>query len=170
MYDKNFATWRFELTLYPKLNLYRCVVTKMYNFVWWDMVKIYPKCKRPCITMTKLLCGTNCLAVNKNVHLDRQLRLCSMCNLDEIEDTHHFILNCRAYTDLRHCLFETLHVEMSESGFQIVSNLSRQILLLVLLGLEIPIQYEDLVMLRYITCIHVHKMYQLRSVVDQDDT
>ena len=40
MHDKNFCDWRFEVKLYSKLDIFRQVVLKMYDYVWWDLVKI----------------------------------------------------------------------------------------------------------------------------------
>ena len=35
------------------------------------------------------------------LNLERNQRVCSMCNLNDIEDEFHFILRCPAYNDLR---------------------------------------------------------------------
>ena len=35
------------------------------------------------------------------LHLERNERVCSMCNSNDIEDEFHFILRCPSYNELR---------------------------------------------------------------------
>ena len=38
---------------------------------------------------------------DRYLNLERNQRVCSMCNSNDIEDEFHFILQCPAYNDLR---------------------------------------------------------------------
>ena len=48
-------------------------------------------------------CSSHKLMIEKGryLNLERNQRVCSMCNLNDIEDEFHFILRCPAYNDLR---------------------------------------------------------------------
>jgi hypothetical protein len=39
-------------------------------------------------------------------NLDRHERVCSMCNLNVVEDEYHFILQCEKYIDVRRRYFK----------------------------------------------------------------
>ena len=85
-----------------------------------------------------------------------------MCSSNEAEDVKHFVLKCNAFRDLQDGLFATLRAEMSNDGFCNVTRLNMDLLILLLLGLKYPIYHLDLMVLRYLTCIHIHKMYKTR--------
>ena len=53
--------------------------------------------------ITKMRCSSHKLMIEKGryLNLERNQRVCSMCNLNDIEDEFHFILRCPAYYDLR---------------------------------------------------------------------
>ena len=48
-------------------------------------------------------CSSHKLIIEKGryVNLERNQRVCSICNLNDIEDEFHFILRCPAYNDLK---------------------------------------------------------------------
>ena len=77
--DRDHACWRFELTLYPRLRVYRSLFHERGLICWWKLSKVLPYLKKPCISMVKLVCGNSVLAEFKNVELDRSLQLCPMC-------------------------------------------------------------------------------------------
>lgn len=166
MYGETFAGWRFELTLYSKLSMYRQIVIKLYDYVWWDMVKIFPLCKKPCITMTKLLCGTNVLAINTMLHVPQNERICQLCNMNTVENLDHFVLNCPEFAELRAILFGTLEVELQEETRLLFNSLSKEMILLVLLGLEFPFSHNELTLLRYISSVSIHRMYIKRKSLE----
>ena len=166
MYSKIFAEWRFELKLYPSLVIYRQIVTKMYNFVWWELVQMYPKCKKPCITMTKLVCGRNRLAINTQHEKEYEARICKYCTNNVVEDLMHFVLKCPIYDDIRNSLFCTIMCELSYEGSMIFNRLKDQTKLLLLLGLEYPLLIEDKFILRYISSVHINQMYKKRCSLD----
>ena len=141
MYEKTFCDWRFEVKLYSKLDIFRQVVLKMYDYVWWDLVKIYPKCKKPCITMLKSLCGSNILSVNTQHDVERKYRYCITC-INEVEDIYHFVMICPMYYDIRSSLFNCIKSEIGDESFYCFNLLNDHMKMLVLLGLDYPIPKE----------------------------
>ena len=115
--------YRFEVKLYSKLDIFRQVVLKMYDYIWWDLFKIYPKCKKPYITMLKLLCGSNVLAVNTQHDVERKDRNCKICT-DEIEDLYHFIMICPMNCDIRSSLFRCLKSEIGNESYYSITVLN----------------------------------------------
>jgi hypothetical protein len=48
-------------------------------------------------------------------NLDRHERVCSMCNLNVVEDEYHFILQCEKYIDVRYICKTIIRNEMKLS-------------------------------------------------------
>ena len=57
------------------------------------------------VTTTKLRLSDHCLAIEKgrrrSPKIDREDRLCQICNEEFIEDEKHFLLKCENYSDVR---------------------------------------------------------------------
>ena len=115
VWDLEFKRWRQELKLYRNLLLFRTVILRIEMCVWWDMAKHFTYLKRACINIMKLLTGNNCLRVHKDVSITRDLRICKLCMLREIEDEYHFIMNCPVFSsereDLKYDICSKLSVE-----------------------------------------------------------
>ncbi len=158
--------WRFQLTLFPKLKIYRIVNTEFKVSCWWILAKKYPFLKKPCCTMIKLLCGSNILAVNINVSVPRSQRHCLICNTGDTEDLFHFMSNCVEYVYIRDGLHEKLLFHLSPEGREIYINLSKYMRTLVLLGLNFPMPNEDIWCVRYFSCICVNNMYIYRKSLE----
>ena len=54
--DRVFADWRFSLNLYPKLTIFKTVVSDIKPICWWDMAKALKGIQ---ISMSKQLCWLN---------------------------------------------------------------------------------------------------------------
>jgi hypothetical protein len=58
-----------------------------------------------------------------NRRTERHLRLCSLCNKNDIEDEYHFIIICPLYTDLRKKIIKRFyHIRPSVSKFVDLMN------------------------------------------------
>ena len=57
------------------------------------------------VTTTKLRLNDHCLAIEtghrRSPKIDREDRLCQICNEEFIEDEKHFLLKCENYSDVR---------------------------------------------------------------------
>jgi exonuclease III len=159
--DNTFAHWRFEIMLYSKLSIYRIINNFMEPSCWWVLAKALPFLKSPCCTMVKLMCGSNCLAVNKKCELPRSDRLCTQCNV--VEDVIHFIMFCTITAPLKEELYKVILNELSTDGRRFWSELSSIMQLYILLGLDFPLPSYDLYVIRHFGCIFVHRMYKLRK-------
>ena len=162
--DVTFASWRFEIKLYSKLSLFRVVVTSIKPSCWWMLARTMPCLKIPCCTMIKLLCASNVLAVNKKCNLPRSERLCIQCNT--VEDTLHFIMSCNIFSTIRNELTMLIFHNLSIEGRLMWSQLGEVMQMYILMGLEFPLPSYDLYIIRYFSCIYVHRMYKERKALE----
>ena len=55
--------------------------------------------------LTKLRLSSHKLRIESDRHIrnrtPRELRYCILCNVNDVEDEHHFVLVCPAFTELR---------------------------------------------------------------------
>ena len=90
------------------------------------------------ISLSKLRCSAHNLLVETGRHSnsDYENRICRLCNLNKIEDTFHFVMECPFYSDIRNTHLPTLlNTNMSLETFynlfhgqkELISNLSRYI-------------------------------------------
>ena len=48
------------------------------------------------------------IVTGKWYKIEKELRLCNLCNLDAIEDEFHFLLNCDNFSELRNSTFQEI--------------------------------------------------------------
>ena len=157
---------RFELSLFPKLVIFRIVHTLTQPLCWWQLCKLYPFLKKPCCTMLRLLGGCNILAVNVKHECDRKLRICIHCDLNKVEDLEHFILYCTKFTDQRLSLWSQIQDNLSVELKSVWNGLSKYMKFLIIMGLDFPMLACDLNMIRYFACINVNNMYVKRRALE----
>ena len=163
MSDSVHKKWRFQLTLYPKLNIFRIVNTECKISCWCIMAKMYPFLKKTCCTMLKLLCGSNRLAVNTDTLLPRNQRLCIYCTLHVVEDLYHFVVECPKFADLRDKLHVLINENISIENVTTMHNLSEYMKFLIFVGLDFPLKGCDIWVIRYYSCIYLNNMYVRRK-------
>ena len=156
--DRDHANWRFSLTLYPKLAIFRTVVQNCEPICWWHLAKSQPYLKQTCITVVNLLCGNSILAQYKDITVPRMDRICKLCNLGVVEDAAHFILQCPHFSDQRNVLLSNVRFGLSDEGKILWDDLEVIMKMYVLLGMDFPFQADDLLHIRTQT----HTMYTKR--------
>ena len=164
--DRDHATWRFELSLYPRLRIYRVVVSVRSNICWWRLAKNLPFLKKPCATMVRLVCGSSVLAEFKQVQLPRDQRLCKQCLSNVVEDLYHFVMHCSCFSYSRTSMFDSIRSSLSMSGCILWDSLGIIMQANVIMGLDFPFSHDDIFLIRKIACISVHKMYFQRSSLE----
>ena len=160
--EKVFANWRFTLTLYSKLDIYRIVFPKAGPVCWWQLSKALPFMKNACVVMMRLLSGTHVLAVSKLAVLPRDERVCNQCNNRATEDVYHFIIECPKWANIRSNMLRTIEMLLPEDILEQWSSLSNGMKLYILMGLEYPFPCELICAIRYVSCVHIQKMYNAR--------
>ena len=64
------------------------------------------------VTTTKLKLSDHCLAIEtgrrRSPRIDREDRLCQICNEEFIEDEKHFLLKCENYSEVRNAFFNNV--------------------------------------------------------------
>ena len=160
------SNWRFEISLYPKLRLYRIIQTCIQPSCWWLLAKSLPFLKRPCCTMIRLLCGSNVLAVYKRCEIAREERVCKNCTYGDIENVLHFVMQCPKFTNYRQDLLYLIESSLSCESTQIWERLSDQMKLFIIFGLQFPFKREELYLINYFSCIVLHKMYIARRSLE----
>ena len=157
--DVNHSRWRFEICLYPKLKFLRIVHSNTQTSCWWLLARSLPFLKRPCCTIIRLLCGSNVLAVNSKCDKPRSARICENCALNRVEDLMHFIMYCNINNHIREELMLSIQNQLSFEGWELWRQLSDEMKMYILLGMQFPFSREDLFAIRYGSCIALHKMY-----------
>ena len=163
--DKTHSEWRFLLSLYPKLDVYRVIVQKSSLLCWWELVKSLPFLKKACVVIVRLLSGCHILKVAQKLDVDRQYRICDNCDSGKVEDLYHFVVECSKWKEVRGCMFRTI-----DQSIDIQSEwhmLSLKMKFYLLFGLEYPLPPDELFAIRYSSCVHVLKMYKLRKAAVQ---
>ena len=157
-----FQRWRFSLVLYPKLQAFRNVVHRWEPICWWKAAKALPYLKQSCVSVVKLLCGSNVLLVNTQCNLPRYERICNLCNCNEVEDNLHFIFHCPRWGAIRAGMEASIRLAISQESYEYWCELPTNIKLYKALGLDYPFPLMDLQALRYICCVNIHRMYRAR--------
>ena len=81
-----------------KSNIYKHLIDRF-------CLQYYLKISMPnCYTMliTRFRVSAHTLLIEKGRYIERDKRLCQMCDMNDVEDEYHFILKCPFYTHLRH--------------------------------------------------------------------
>ncbi len=164
---RDHARWRFTLHLYPKLHVFRTVIQKCQPTCWWYLSKSLPYLKRPCVTVVRILSGSNVLAVVKETAIPHNERLCRQCDQGVIENEEHFLLECDAFQGPRNAMLKCITRGLSVEGSHAWNRLSCIMKMYILLGMEYPLSVKDLWLVRIISCIWVDKMYRLRLLCEQ---
>lgn len=160
------VTYNLLPILYPKLAIYRVIHIMYIPSIWWTITKSLPFLKKPCTTMLRLLCGCNILAVNIKTNVERNVRLCCVCTLGQVEDLMHFIMSCPVFDDMRTELLSRIESNLSLEGKASWLELSKYMKCLLLLGLDFPLSKEDMFCIRYFSCISVNNMYVRRRALE----
>ena len=65
------------------------------------LIKIYYSSYRNCLAKIRLSSHQLNIEVGRHRNIDRLNKICTLCNMNEIEDEYHFILICPFYKNLR---------------------------------------------------------------------
>ena len=166
LYEYHFVSWRRDLRLYRNLNEFRTVVLKVQPCAWWYVCKVNRHLKYACCVMLRLLSGCCGLRVYCDTNLPRSDRTCKLCKMNEIEDTEHFIMNCKVFEKEREMLFICLEFNLSQESLNSIRSLSKNILFLILLGMDYPLSAGELFKLRSTAAYYISKMYYRRKHID----
>ena len=85
-----------------------------------------PNCYTILITRFRVSAHTLLIEKGRYHNIERgKKRICQMCDMNDVEDEHHFILKCPFYTHLRH-LYIKKYYWSKPSVFKLVQLLSVQ--------------------------------------------
>ena len=102
----------------------------------------------------------------KDVDVDYELRLCRLCNSGEVESLLHFIMYCSCFKYGRSVLLDRIKSSLSVDGINVWEALGDLLKVKVMLGLVFPFSTADLSSIRTLSCIHIHKMYKIRMLME----
>ena len=99
IYDQYYQSWYSEVNNSGKLETLKCL-NKVFNFEKY-LKCINIDCHR--VALTRFRCSAHKLRIEEGRFRDinRNLRICHLCNSNTIEDEYHFLLVCPAYRDIR---------------------------------------------------------------------
>ena len=78
---------------------------------------------KPYISKMRISAHNLNIETGRFYNLDRHERVCSMCNLNVVEDEYHFILQCEKYIDVRRRYLKKYYWQMP-SCFKLIQLLS----------------------------------------------
>ena len=163
VYQYHYSVWRFILRFYQKLALYRIIHTKNSMSCWWKLAGEYPARVYKCRLMIKLVTGMNALNVYSNTSVSRNKRMCTLCDIDDVESVCHFVLRCSFNAILRESMFDMIERSISNEAYHTFISLSENIKLYVMLGMDYPFQSKDIKYIQIISADYVWLMYHKRN-------
>ena len=134
----NHATWRFDLTTYKTLKLYRIVKNEADPLCWWYIAKNFPYLKSQCITVTRLVSGASSIHTRKMID-----NSCRLCISREIEDVNHF-LRCSYFDNIRKEMHDDIKNDMSCNNINLLNSIHDDLKLAVLLGMDFPFEKGEI--------------------------
>ena len=102
--------WKSNVLLFPKLIIYKSVITMIDPCVWWRIAKQKPELSRKCKVLMKMLCNvygfmTNRCKYDKSSSMYGRSNICKMCG-EEVEDLIHCLFLCLGYANERLNLYD----------------------------------------------------------------
>ena len=101
-------TWNNDIQLNQALTTYKYFKTE---FVFEKYLNLLPERLR--VPLSKLRLSAHCLRIETGrygrARIDRNQRLCVLCNSD-IEDEYHFVIKCPTYNDIRRKYISTAYI------------------------------------------------------------
>ena len=113
IYDQYYQSWYSEVNNSGKLETLKCL-NKVFNFEKY-LKCINLDCHR--VALTRFRCSAHKLRIEEGRFRDinRNLRICHLCNSNTIEDEYHFLLVCPAYRDIRINTLQSIFVVGQQS-------------------------------------------------------
>ena len=109
----NYQTeWAESVKAKPKLRIYEKHKKKIEPERY--LTSNLPKYNRSLIAQLRF--GILPLRIETGRYVNEQIgeRLCTLCNMQEVEDEYHFLLHCNKYTAERELLLQDLHINRTE--------------------------------------------------------
>lgn len=99
IYDQYLQQWFSDLRTQPKLETYCLLKTDFEPEKYISCVKN----ENHRISLTRFRCSAHNLLIEEGRHrnIERNLRICTKCNMNVIENEYHFLLVCPFYRELR---------------------------------------------------------------------
>ena len=72
-------------------------------------------------------------------------------------------MECNRWDQPRRYMFNTIDQALTPDTLNLWKSLSDKIRFLILLGMDYPLPIEELVVIRYTSCVHILKMYKQRK-------
>ena len=165
--DRQFSIWRRSLKMYSSLKLYRIISCKYERICWIDLCISERYLLFACRTVIRLIVGNSCLSAHSQ-HI-RAEKVCRLCELGVQEDLFHFVWQCIYFDDMRNQMFLKIKDNISEDTYQTLQNVPSNIYFYILLGMQFPINFNDLYTIRKISVRSIFKMYKKRQDFDKSD-
>ena len=126
--------WRIECVMHRSMDHLSNICSSSRYLIWWSVADKYPQYVKKCEIMCKLICHASALRAD-DFKLKSQLRtfkMCELCNMFELEDARHFLLQCPFFHNERVAMLN--EIRQIDNGENLILNEGRTDLLYVLLG------------------------------------
>ena len=95
--------WQTNVPMKPKLRTYSFI--KSYIEPEPYVTEFIPKFKRSLLAQLRIGILPLNIEIGRYYRVDLDDRVCTLCNMNEIEDEIHFLVSCSSYTDIRNIYF-----------------------------------------------------------------
>lgn len=101
--DQMNIEWQTNVPMKPKLRTYSFI--KSYIEPEPYVTEFIPKFKRSLLAQLRIGILPLNIEIGRYYRVDLDDRVCTLCNMNEIEDEIHFLVSCSSYTDIRNIYF-----------------------------------------------------------------
>ena len=116
------SLWRSNVGLFPKLSVYKSIITCIEPCIWWRLAQSIPRLSRHCKVVVKMLCGTYGFmkSMYKMKARDKYCVYNDLCNTckQKSEDIIHCVICCDGYVNYRieiyKCIQELCDIDMCD--------------------------------------------------------
>ena len=155
--------WAIQIRSHESLMIIEHVCHTPRYLVWWELSDIFPDKMGICEIMAKLVCRCSMLKSDdlRLKNLTASNRWCELCEMSEVEDVRHLILNCSGTQETRDLMFERINeIANGNMNYEQIPFVDR---LQVLLGATIDgLSLHQMVDIWLTSAFHIGYMYMQR--------
>ena len=155
--------WAIQIRSHESLMIIERVCHTPRYLVWWELSDIFPDKMGTCEIMAKLVCRCSMLESDdlRLKNLTASNRWCELCEMSEVEDVRHLILNCSGTQETRDLMFERINeIANGNMNYEQIPSVDR---LQVLLGATIDgLSLHQMVDIWLTSAFHIGYMYMQR--------
>ena len=164
MYTREYSLWKCLCVLYPRCDIFSCVINDISLCIWWYFAQEYIYVAKQCQPVLKLMTKENVNQANACRFDKNSSTLCPLCGVCS-EDEEHFLWDCNGLSSSRESLLSEIKSvlgQLSEDFMQLDTR-SRTLCLFGGNGYLLETQ-RQMALLKAIL-VPIHQMYATRCTL-----